>query len=319
VKSETATLHFTELLLTLLKGNTGLVDALHILSREGIEKAVRESAVELLLIMKRGRGFSGSLRAMKNGKVFFNRLYSALIAAAELTGNIENILERICADLQRKQKARGSALNIMIYPAIIILIAITGTVLIIVKGLPFFIQGGFLSGDALKNAATGIFTAGLVLFLGGGALFFFYFRIFYFDSPEFRIFYLLDFLLKSNIPLIDALSQCIISIGNTKYANALVSVKKNIASGIPFSAAFAVTKLFSPYVLDWLSVADTQGNIAVICNNVRDYYEKKDIRSREIASRLIEPAIIVITGVYLLIIMLTVILPILTYAGGVII
>jgi type II secretory pathway component PulF len=317
VKNETATLHFTELLLALLKGHTGLVDALRILSREGIEKTVRESAVELLLIMKRGRGFSGSLKVMRNGRVFFKPLYIALIAAAELTGNIENILERICADLQRKQKARGAAINIMIYPAIIILIAIAGTILIMVKGLPAFLQSGFLSGDVLKNAVAGIFIAGAVLFFGGGALFLFYFRIFYFDSPEFRIFYLLDFLLKSDIPLVDALSQCIAGIGNAKYAKALVSVKKDISSGIPFSTAFEAAGLFSPYVLGWLSVADTQGNISIICGSIKDYYEKKDTGLREIASRLIEPAVIVVTGAYLLIIMLTVILPILTYAGGV--
>ncbi|MDR1506807.1 MAG: type II secretion system F family protein [Treponema sp.] len=318
MKRETATLHFTELLLSLLKGSTGLVDALHILSRDGIEKDVRESAVELLLIMKRGRGFSDSLRAIKNGRVFFNPLYSTLITAAELTGNIQSVLERILNDLQRKQKARDNVLSILLYPAAIVFIAIAGTILIIVKGLPFFIQGGFLSGDVLQNAITGILVAGTVLLSGGGTLFFFYFKIFYFDSPEFRIFYLLDFLVKSNIPLVDALAQCIVSIGNTKYSAALVSVKKDISSGVPFSTAFAKTKLFSPYVLGWLSVADTQGDIALICGNISGYYAGKDSKHRELASRLIEPAVIIVTGIYLLIIMLTVILPILTYAGGVI-
>jgi type II secretory pathway component PulF len=318
MRSETATLHFIELLLALLKGNTGLVDALHILSRNGIEKTVRESAVELLLIMKRGRGFSSSLRAIKNGKIFFTPLYSTLIAAGELTGNIESILERILADLRRKQKARNNVLNIIIYPSIIIFISIIGTILIIAKALPFFMEGGLLSGDILKNATTGIVIAGLVLFLGGGGLFFFYFKIFYFDSPEFRIFYLLDFLLQSNISLIDALSQCISSIGDAHYANALISIKKDISSGLRFSDAFAKTKLFSPYVLGWLSVADTQGNIAALCGNIKEHYEQKDAQKREIASRFIEPAIIVLIGIYLFIIIVSVILPILTYAGGIV-
>ncbi|MCL2139949.1 MAG: type II secretion system F family protein, partial [Treponema sp.] len=136
------------------------------------------------------------------------------------------------------------------------------------------------------------------------------------DSSEFRIFYLLSFLLRSNITLIEALSHCIVSLARSKFGAALLNVKKDIASGIQFSAAFSKIKRFSPYVLGWLSVAGMQGNLSDICSSIRDYYEKKDNKTRDIAAKLIEPAVIVLTGLYILIIMVTVILPILTFAGG---
>jgi type II secretory pathway component PulF len=59
------------------------------------------------------------------------------------------------------------------------------------------------------------------------------------------------------------------------------------------------------------------GNLSEICGNIRDYYAGRDNKTRELASKLIEPAVIMLTGLYVLIIMLTAILPILTYAGGV--
>ena len=317
MKRTTAALRFSELLLALLKGKTGLLDALSILAREGIEKPVRERAFSLLMIMKKGKGLSESLRIIGEGKAFLEPLYITLIAAAELTGSIEAVLGRIASDLQRKQRAKENLLNILIYPATIVFLAIAGTIGIILKGMPLFISAGLLSAVIVETAKTGIGLAALVLLLGGGGLFFVYFRIFNEDSPESRIFYLLDFLMKSNITLTDALSQCIMSLGHTKFGSALVKIKKDIVSGVSFSEAFARTKCFSPYVLGWLSIADINGNLNEISGSIRDHYLQKESKIREVAAKLIEPAVIVLVGIYVLIIMATVILPILSYSGGI--
>jgi len=311
-----ATLCFSQMLLSLLKGKTSLIDALNILSREGIENPVKESAVSLLAIMKKGKNFSEGLRLIENKKIYFEPLYLSLINAAEATGAIDEVLERIVYDLQRKQKAKENVQSILIYPLIVITIAVIGTIFIITKGMPLFIEGGFLSAEVIEDAVTGIITAGILLLAGGFLLFIIYYRIFFHDMPEYSIFYILEFMLRSNITLIQALSYCIISINNTKYGKALVMIKKDITSGVPFSAAFTKIKYFSSYVSGWLSVADTNGNIIEICGNIKTYYEQKDIRRRAFASRLLEPAIILLVGIYILIIMLTVVLPILTYAGG---
>ena len=299
-----------------MKGKTSLFDSLCILARDDIEKEVRDSAISLLSSMKKGKGFSESLRCLKSGSVFFAPLYLALISAAELAGRLEAVLERIMIDLRRKQAARENAVNILIYPAIIVFLAVAGTIALIVKGMPLLISGGFISDDVVQDAKIGIGIAALVLLLGGGALFCVYFRIFCNDSVEFRIFYLLDFLLRSNVKLPEALSHCVMSTGGTKFRKALIGIKKDIVQGVPFSSAFGKTKYFSPYVCGWLSVADTYGSLVEISGYIRDYFDRKDSKIREIASRLLEPAVIVLTGSYVLIIMITVILPILTYTGG---
>ena len=311
-----ATLHFSELLLALLKGKTSLADALHILACEGVEKPVRDAAVSLLLLMKKGRSFSESLRSIQDGKVSFGTLYLTLIMAAEITGNVESVLERIENDQRRKQKAKENAVNILIYPAIVILAAVAGTFVLIIKGMPLFISNGLLASYAVPGAKIGICIAGAVLLLGGSLLFTVYFRLFNNDSPEYRIFYLLHFLLQNNVTFPEALSHCIADLGNNKFGRALLNVKKNISSGTSFSAAFAKIPFFSPYVKGWLSVAGMYGNLGEICGNTRDYFAGKDTRKRELASKLIEPAVIMLTGLYVLIIMLTVILPILSFAGG---
>jgi type IV pilus assembly protein PilC len=316
MNSAKATLHFSEMLLSLLKGKVSLTDALQILSREGVENHVKDCAASLLAVMKKGKPLSESLYLLENSRISYEPLYISLITAAEATGTINEVLERIVHDLQRKQKAKENVQNIIIYPLVIISIAILGTIFLITKGLPLFIEGGLLSSGVLNDAITGIIIAGVVLLIGGGSLFIVYYRIFYHDSAKYLIFYILEFLLKSNITLPQALSYCIISINNTKYKKALIMIKKDVASGVPFSTAFTKIRYFSNYVTGWLSVADINGNIIEICGNIKDYYEQEDTKRRAVAARLMEPAIIVLTGIYILIIMLTVVLPILTYAGG---
>ena len=99
MRSTTVTLHFAELLLALLKGKMNLLDALRILGHKDIERPIRDSVLSLLAKMKKGRGFSESLRVTREGRVLFESLYLALIAAAESTGSIETVLEYIVIDL----------------------------------------------------------------------------------------------------------------------------------------------------------------------------------------------------------------------------
>jgi type II secretory pathway component PulF len=157
----------------------------------------------------------------------------------------------------------------------------------------------------------GVVFAGVFLFIAGGVLFFVYFRLFGNDSPEYRVFYLLSLLLENHIPLGEALTQCVINMGETRYGRALAAIKNDIVSG-----AFSKSALFSSYISGWLSVADANGNIDEACRNIALFFQQRDERVRNMAAKCIEPAVIIITGIYLLILIQTVILPVLTHAGG---
>ncbi len=311
------TIQFTEMLLSLLKGNTNLIDSLHILSSPGIEASIQKTAEKLIILMKKGQSFSGSLAMVSTGKIHFIPLYLTLIKASELTGTIDQVLEDILADMKRKQKTLETIITVMLYPAIIILAACTGTVFIIVKGIPLFVKAGMISDASLGHALTGILIAGIFLFLSAGFMFFILYTIFAKDSPEFRIFYLLSFLLQNNIPMTEALSQCIVSLGESKHGKSLLLIKKDITAGVRFPEAFAKNGKYSSYITGWLTIADNDGDIAGAFKNISDFFQKRDARVRDLASKGIEPVFIIVTGIYLLILLQTVIMPILTRAGGI--
>ncbi|GHV77500.1 type II secretion system protein GspF [Spirochaetia bacterium] len=314
----THTIQFTAMLLALIRGNTRLIDALHILSNKGIDPAVREVTGKLLGVMKKGRGFSDSLEAVNGGGVYFTPLYCTLIKAAERTGSIDAVLEGILSDLKRKQEARENLMGVMVYPLIVISMACIGTVVILLKGIPLFVDAGFLSGAVLDSAVSGIVWAGVFLVGSGGILFIVYFQIFGRDSAEFTVFYLLSFLLQNKISIHDALAQCVVSVGETKYGKALVSIKQAIASGVRLPDAFAKQPVFPAYVTGWLAIADKNGNTGEACGTIYRYFQERDARKRAIAAKCIEPAIIIITGMYVLLLIQAVILPVLTHTGGLI-
>jgi type IV pilus assembly protein PilC len=304
------------MLFTLLMGNTNLIDAVNVLSGREIEGPVRETAIRIMNVLKKGGGFANAL-AYASGKIIvFPERYLGLIRSAERTGKIDTALERIAGDLKRKIKARETIAAAMMYPAAIAVIALLGTIILIYKGIPFFAESGILSGVFLFQAITSVVFAGTFLFTLGIFLSFACYKLFIHESAYFRVFYELSFLLEGDISLPEALTHCIMALGENKWGRALAFIKKDIIAGGRVAAAFESTAVFPAYITGWLNIGDKNGEIKTVCRRIAEYYQIHDERRREIVLRCIEPLFIVITGVYLLILIQGIILPILTRAGG---
>jgi type II secretory pathway component PulF len=267
--------------------------------------------------MKKGMLFSDSLAAAGRNLRRLNRLYITLIRSAEMTGTIERVLTDILDDIRRKQKAGEQLVALLVYPVIIIVIALAGTGAVIFKGIPLFMQTGFISEEIINSAISGVAAAGIFLLVGSGMMAVLFYLVFLKESPEYKVFYILSFLLKAGIPLNDALSQCIESLGDTRQGRALLVIKKEITGGGRLCHAFARGALFSPYIINWLSIADENGRLDEICRNIAEYLQQKNAHRRELAVRCMEPAAIIVTGIYLLILVQNVILPLLAHAGGI--
>jgi type II secretory pathway component PulF len=307
---------FFEMLLSLLRGKTSLIDALQVLSSQDDSTRTKDIAPEILAHMKKGMMFSDSLAAVSRGSWHIPQLYIALIRASEMTGTIDQVLQEIHEDMKQKQKAGENLAAVLVYPLFIIVVAFIGSFAVIFKGIPLFVQSGFVSKEVINSAIFGVAEAGIFLFISGGLLAVLFYMFFLKESPEYKIFYLLSFLLKAGVPLNDALSQCIESLGDTKPGQALFLIKKEITAGSRLCHAFGKRTLFSPYIIKWLSIADENGRLDEICRDIADYLRQKNIQRRELAVKCTEPATIIATGIYLLILVQNVIAPLLTYAGG---
>jgi type IV pilus assembly protein PilC len=304
------------MLFTLLGGNTNLIDAVNVLSGREIEKPLRETAAKVMGVLKKGGGFAEAL-AYASGKVLvFPERYRGLIRSAEKTGRVDAALARIAGDLRRKMKARETITAAMMYPVTVAIIALSGTIVLIYRGIPFFAESGILSGAFLSRAVASVIFAGIYLFAAGVLLTFTCYKLFIRESACFSIFYELSFLLEGDISLPEALTSCITTAGENKWGRALALVKRDIISGGRVAAAFEGTGIFPAYITGWLNIGDKNGEIKTVCRRIAEYYLARDERRREIVIRCMEPLFIAITGIYLLILIQGVVLPILTRAGG---
>jgi general secretion pathway protein F len=310
------TLRFFEMLSTLLKGNTNLIDAVGVLSVGEPGGAVQEAAAKLMSVLKKGGGFSDGLAYAFGGDFVFPDMYRGIIRSSEQTGNIEAAVSHIVGDLERKIRARETISAAVLYPAVIAVIALAGTIVLITRGIPFFSESGMLPGVFLGQAVRSVLLAGMFLLGSGVLLTVLCYRLFVMDCYEFRIFYELHFLLAGGIPLAGAVTQCIMSIGENRWGRALVYVKKEIISGGRIGGAFEKAGVFSGYITGWLTVGDRNGEVTTVCERIAGYYRRQDERRREIVLRCTEPVFILLTGIYLLILVQGIIMPILTRAGG---
>jgi type IV pilus assembly protein PilC len=312
------TLRFFQMLSALLGGSANLIDAVDVLCGKDIEKPVRETAVKAMGFLKKGGGFADALAYASDNALLFPDMYRGLMRSAERTGKIDAALAGIAGDLERKIKAREMIAAAMAYPLAVVLLALGGTAALIYKGIPFFTESGILPGVLLAQAAGSVLFAGTFLLSAGVLLAVGCYNFYVKESEGFHIFYELSFLLEGGISLPESLSHCIMSAGENKWGRALAFIKKDITEGKRVALAFEDAGVFPAYITGWLNIGDKNGEITTACRRIKEYYQARDNKRREMVIRFIEPLFIVVTGVYLLILIQGIILPILTRAGGII-
>jgi type II secretory pathway component PulF len=307
------------MLLSLLRGGMTLSDSLHILAGNEMRREVQSASILLLRLLRTGSTFSvalGQLISVQRRDFSFSKMHLSLLAAAELTGSLDTALEDIVIDLRRRIKASEMLASVLVYPCIVISIAFMGTLLLYIKGIPLFLANGLMSADVVDSAVRGTMLSGVFLLTCGCAMLYLFNTVISRDSDLSSVFYTLSFLMKRGIVLDEALSQCVDCVRNTKTQRALVIIRKNIREGMSVSVSFRQTEQFPPFVSGWMEIANGNGSTADVFTNLARFYHDKDEKLREITMRLVEPCFIVITGIYLLIIIETVILPVLVFAGG---
>ena len=313
------TLLFTDSLLTMSENSLTLFNAVTLLSGTVTDKRLQESCAALKAALENGAAFSVSLQDIqRKTKTFgFSGYHFALFASIEKTGNLGVALKTIQIDLERKEDLRGQLTAVLVYPCFIVLAALSGALFLLQAGLPFLRQTGTMPAEFYTDALHGFITAHL--FLCAAAAFFAYIliKIFKEDSAETQCFYLLSALLAAHIPIVEAVTETVQAARNPRMKKALVIIKKELAAGASVLSAFKKAQRFPPFVFLWLEIAQKQGDGAPIFSFLAEYYRKKDVKKRTVTMKFIEPAAIAIVGAYVLLLIQSIVIPLLTYYGNV--
>ena len=308
-KDEKTFFSFSVSLLELLESEIPLKNSLEVLSAENsININVKKMSTEILEKLSEGFSFSSALNL---SSFSIKERYLTLISASESGGSLIQALKFIKEIFTQKKELEERIKSVSLYPSLVVSIALAATFVLL------HFRNEFLVSVPENELYSGVFTAIAVLFAGIGAVAL-YIKKAMGENTLYSVFFALSFLSESGFDFSNCLDIAIMySVQDKEINKALLNVKTKIQEGEGLGEAFSHYKIFPKEIVARLSLAEIHGNIDKVTRGIAKSIEKKDVAKRNQCMQLIEPLLILCTGLYILILVETIVLPFLTSFGGI--
>lgn len=308
-KDEKTFFSFSVSLLELLESEIPLKNSLEVLSAENsINMNVKKMSAEILEKLSEGFSFSSALNL---SSFSIKERYLTLISASESGGSLIQALKFIKEIFTQKKELEERIKSVSLYPSLVVSIALAATFVLL------HFRNEFLVSVPENELYSGVFTAIAVLFAGIGAVAL-YIKKAMGENVLYSVFFALSFLSEAGFDFSNCLDIAIMySVQDKEINKALLNVKTKIQEGEGLGEAFSHYKIFPKEIVARLSLAEIHGNIDKVTRGIAKSIEKKDVAKRNQCMQLIEPLLILCTGLYILILVETIVLPFLTSFGGI--
>jgi type IV pilus assembly protein PilC len=256
----------------------------------------------------------------------FSNLFVAMIRTGETTGALGEVLEELAKQIEKETTLRGKVKSAMTYP-----IAVVGLVLVIMAAMLLLVVPQFKSIYAELNAplplptrlllaaSTFVQAAWWILILaavGGavalrrwiktsaGRLRWDQLKIsapligsLFHKVAMARFSTTLSLMLRSGVPILQALDVVKDTVNNAVVARALDEVKGSVREGESVSRPLGRHPVFPTMVVQMLSVGEDSGSVDTMLSKVADFYNEEVSAAVDSLTSLIEPALILVIGV----------------------
>jgi general secretion pathway protein F len=318
--SKGTTLIFTTELSALLSAGLPLDRSLNILSEISETGEMKDIIQSVLKSIREGSTFSDALQ--KHPKVF-PKLYVNMIRAGEAGGVLDVVLDKLNEFLESSKALREHISSVMIYPAILMITSGVSIIILLTYVLPKFSTifaelGGALPLPtqillAVSNALKSYWWIALLAVSICWMIFKNYVRSdagrYQWDSFKLKIMKdiiqkletarfcrTLGTLLKSGVPLLQALNNAKDIISNRVIASAIDAVSAGAKEGKGIAAPLAGTKVFPQLALSMIKVGEETGQLDTMLIKVASTYEKSLNVAIKRFVTLLEPMMILTMG-----------------------
>jgi len=326
---------FSRQLSTLVTAGVPIVQSLGILESQAENPAFKEVLAAVKADIEAGLSISDSLKKHPDA---FPELYTSMVKAGELGGILDTILERLTNYLENSEALLGKVKSAMMYPAIVLTICATVTVFLMIFVIPTFKDifssfGAELpmptqmlidASDAMKHQWYLIVAFPFVVFKA--------FTKYYSTEnghkvvdryvlklPIFgmilkkvavaRFTRTLGTLLKSGVPIMQALETVAQTAGNVVIAEAVLQTRESIREGGHLSDPLKKSGLFPNMVTSMISVGEETGALDTMLSKIADFYDQEVDAAVKGLTSLIEPIVIVVMGIVIGTIVICMFLP----------
>jgi type IV pilus assembly protein PilC len=313
---------FTRQFATMIDSGLPLVQCLDILSGQQPNKTFKDILVKVKENVESGSTFADALG--KHPKAF-DQLYVNLVAAGEVGGILDTILNRLAAYIEKAMKLKKQVKGAMVYPVTIMSIAIVVVGVILVFVIPTFAKmfaefGGELPAPtrvviAMSDFLTKYLVVIIVLLFAIKFAFGRYYATpvgkkavdkFALNAPiagplirkvaVAKFTRTLGTMISSGVPIMDGLDIVAKTAGNKIVEEAIYKVRQSISEGKTVAEPLAESGVFPPMVVQMISVGEATGAMDTMLNKIADFYDDEVDDAVGAMTAMLEPLLMVFLG-----------------------
>jgi type IV pilus assembly protein PilC len=314
---------FTRQFSTMVNAGLPLVQALDILARQSENPALAAAVRAVVSDVEQGNTVADAMRKQPKA---FNDLYTNMVAAGEMGGILDVILNRLAVFMEKNDALVRKVKGAMIYPTVILCVAALCVVVLLWRVIPVF-SAMFASVGMELPLPTQI-VIGLSTFLNqywwmlllGGAGTVVALRRYYatssgqlvIDALLLKVPVLGDVLRKSavsrftrtlgtlvssGVSILDGLEITARTAGNRVVEDAVMQSRASIAGGDTIAGPLDKSGVFPPMVISMINVGEQTGGLDEMLSKIADFYDDEVDAAVSGLLALLEPIMIVFLGV----------------------
>lgn len=330
-------------LATLAAAGVPLRGAIGVLRDESRSGRLSEALASIETAIESGHALS---QAFAQHPKEFPPLYTAMIAAGEAGGTLEQVLERLATLLERESAVRKRVAASLAYPAVVAVAALALVAFLLVSIVPMFqslyaqmrvplpasTTALLLAGSALRSPsaiAAAIVCAALLAAAvyavrstprGAAAAEHLAWKLPVLGAITRRVHgarfaRTLGSLLQSGLPLTAALDT-VAPVAGAPVRRCIDDLREQLAGGSPLHGPLAASRLFDPLFVQMVRVGEETGCVDAMLLRVAEYYEADVEAALSALGSLLEPAMILVLGGAVAFIVSSIFIPLYTLIGN---
>ncbi len=334
---------FTRQLATMIDAGLPLVQSLEILASQQENRAFKKIIREIREDVEEGATFAGALRKHPST---FNELFTNLVVAGEEGGILDNILTRLANYIEKAEALKKKVRSALVYPSTIVAVATIVVMILLIFVIPVFEQMFRSAGQTLPLPTLIVITLSrfikkyVFIVIPGFLLLLYLFSRYYqtengktvidritLKLPVFgsllrkiaiaRFSRTLGTLVSSGVPILDGLNIVSRASGNKTIETAILNARASIREGETIAEPLNRSGVFTPMVIQMISVGESTGALDSMLSKIADFYEEEvDVTVTNLTS-LLEPFLMVFLGVVIGGVVISMYLPIFQIASAV--
>jgi type IV pilus assembly protein PilC len=315
-------MHFSRQLAVFVRAGIPILDAMDVITEGTTNKLFKKSLGEIIEALKAGDTFAGAASAHPEA---FPPFYLGILRSAELTGNLDVVLDQLSEYIERDLEAKRRISSALVYPGVVMAMSVVTVVVLTAFVLPRF-EKFFASLDAKLPLATRILLNGSkfltdwwVFFVGAVLALVIFIGValrtqrgrdgrdrlllrvpvigdLWVHALLERFCRILSSMVGAGVPLPEAMLVTADATNNAVYRKGLITARDAMVRGEGLARPLAATKLFPASANQMFRVGEDTGTLDEQLHTAAVYFDRELDYKIKRFTNLFEPAVIVLMG-----------------------